>query len=298
VPLRIACSSDRAYAAHSAAMLDSVLARRGDLEVEVHYLHGPRFPSDTRAQLGRMVEAADGSIRFHEIADERVAGLPALEPEGLTVPLWYRVFLPELLPEADRVLYLDADTIAVDSLEPLWETELGDHYLGAVTNVFMREHANRPERLGIEHPYFNNGVMLINLEVWRDEGITGSLVSYARANHERLGWTDQDSMNILLGHRRLALHPRWNVMNSVIEFPWAAEVFGARAVAEARERPGIRHFEGPAENKPWHYLCRRAMRDLYLEHRRRTPWPEVELEGASLRNRARRFARRARGLSA
>jgi lipopolysaccharide biosynthesis glycosyltransferase len=273
--LRVACSSDEAYAPHSAAMLHSVLANRGALDVEAHYLHGPGFPAAARTGIERMVVEGGGSIRFHEIADERVACLPALEQEGLSVPLWYRVFLPELVPDADRVLYLDADTLAVDSLEPLWASELGDHYLAAVTNVFMREHASRPERLGLRHPYFNNGVMLLNLELWRRDGISERLVDYARANQERLGWTDQDSMNILLGHRRLSLHPRWNAMNSILEFPWADEVFGADAVAEARAHPGIRHFEGPGDNKPWHEACARELRELYALHRRGTPWPEV-----------------------
>ena len=66
------------------------------------------------------------------------------------------------------------------------------------------------------------------------------------------------------------------------------------AVREARERPGIRHFEGPTVNKPWHYLCDWAMREVYLRHRRETPWPRVRLEGAGPRNRLRRARQRLR----
>jgi hypothetical protein len=68
-------------------------------------------------------------------------------------------------------------------------------------------------------------------------------------------------------------------MNSLLEFPWSVYVFGLRAVAETRESPAIRHFEGPARNKPWHYLCPTEMRAPYLKHRRQTPWPDVRLEG-------------------
>ena len=68
--------------------------------------------------------------------------------------MWYRIFLPELLPDVDRVLYLDVDTLAVDSLEPLWATDLGDAPGGAVTNVFMqdRDSRPRPEALGLPGP--------------------------------------------------------------------------------------------------------------------------------------------------
>lgn len=296
--LHVSCSSasDGAYAPHSAAMLHSVLANSDGLEVRIHYLHGPGFPVGFRERLQRMVSENGGSISFTSIADERVEGLPTLDFEQVPASLWYRVFLAELLPEVDRVLYLDADTIAVDALAPLWETPLGDNYLGAVTNVFMREHEGRAERLGLDGPraYFNSGVMLLNLDLWRRDRLAEAIGEYARANHHRLGWADQDTMNILLGRRRLALHPRWNLMNSVVEFPWSAEVLGAAEVTEARRNPGIRHFEGPGENKPWHYLCTQEMRDLYFAHRRMTPWPQVELEGTSLANRARRLVRRAR----
>src|SRR5437879_3158835 len=79
---------------------------------------------------------------------------------------WYRIFLPELLPELDRVLYLDADVIVVDSLIPLWNVDLSEDYLAAVTNVFQAAHVHRPVELGLAGPraYFNSGVMVLNLE--------------------------------------------------------------------------------------------------------------------------------------
>ncbi len=133
--------------------------------------------------------------------------------------------------------------------------------------------------------------MLMNLAAWRRDGCTNAIREYARSHADRLGWADQDAMNVLLGHRRVSLHPRWNCMNSVIEFPWAADVFGTRAVEEARRNPAIRHFEGPSINKPWHYLCDRSMRELYTEHRRQTPWPRFRPEGVTPGNVAKRLVR-------
>ena len=172
----------------------------------------------------------------------------------------------------------------------MWATDLGDNYVGAVTNVLMREHAGRPERLGMAGPgsYFNGGVMLLNLDRWRREDFGPKVRDYALAHPDRVGWADQDALNAMVGEERLHLHPRWNVMNSIVEFPWAADVLGAEAVAEARANPAIRHFEGPFQNKPWHFMCDRGMRELYVAHRRHTPWPEVEYDGATLRNRLRR----------
>ena len=101
---------------------------------------------------------------------------------------------------------------------------------------------------------------------------------YARS-HPEVEWPDQDTLNVVLGGRRRALHPRWNCMNSVLTFSSAAKVHGRSRIRQARRRPAIRHFEGPDTNKPWHRDCDAASRELYARHRRGTPWPDFELEG-------------------
>ena len=299
--LHVSCAADARYLRHSAAMLHSVLARSGGEPVHVHYLHGPGLSRHDAALLRQMVEAGGGGISFLEIADERVRGLPALDPatgpvrQRVSATMWYRIFLPELLPDVDRVLYLDVDTIAAAPLGPLWETELGDSYLAAVSNVFQLDHLPRLRELGLDDPrdYFNSGVLLFNLERMRRDGSTEALLRYGLEHRDELWWPDQDALNLVLGARRVALHPRWNCMNGVMEFPWAVYVFGLRALGQARAAPGIRHYEGPARNKPWHYMCPTHERALYLEHRRATPWPEVRLEG---RTPATVVARAARGV--
>jgi lipopolysaccharide biosynthesis glycosyltransferase len=286
--LHLSCAAVGDYVAHSAAMLHSVLAQRGGLRVRVHYLHDPRLPERSAELLAEMVEREGGTISFLRIEDEQVADLPAIEM--FTSAMWFRVFLPELLPDVDRVLYLDADTVAVGSLEPLWETDLTGYLLGAVTNVFEDPSSTRPQALGLagRDVYFNSGVLLLNLAEMRRAGSSAAVLDYVRERGGELLWPDQDALNVVLGSRRLALHPRWNCMNSIVKFRWAADVFGAEAVEEARRRPGIRHFEGPIWNKPWHYLCDFDQRELYAEHRRHTPWPDFRREGVTPGNVLRR----------
>ena len=287
--LQLACAADARYLAHSATTIRSVLASRGRMDVDVHYLHGESFPARGRDALAEMVAAEGGRIDFHAFPASRVAGLP--ESEHVSVAMWYRIFLPELLGDVDRILYLDCDAVAVDSVEELWRTPLDGSHVAAVTNVFMRHESGRAEALGLERPYFNSGVLLFNLAEMRRDGCTEALRERAMALSDPHGYPDQDALNLVLGGRRVALHPRWNCMNSVMEFPWSEEVFGEKAVAEARAEPGIRHFEGPGDNKPWHLLCDRPLREAYFEHRRATPWPRVRPAGVTPGNLLRRARR-------
>src|SRR5262249_15033767 len=74
--LRVGYGSSPEYLPHVAASLHSVLANRGALAVEAHYLHGPALPAADRQSLRAMVEREGATIVLHEIADERIADLP------------------------------------------------------------------------------------------------------------------------------------------------------------------------------------------------------------------------------
>jgi lipopolysaccharide biosynthesis glycosyltransferase len=277
-------------------MIHSVLAQRGALDVHIHLLHGPGFPRRARRRLSGMVEQAGGELKPYEIADEEVAGLPTFTE--ITTTMWYRVSLPSLLPEVERVLYLDGDALAVDSLEALWSTDLEGCLVGAATNIFMQDKRSRsrPAAVGLEGPsaYFNSGVLLMDLDQMRRRGTADEIRRFARSNE--LHYPDQDALNAVMARSRLELHPRWNCMNSTMTFDWADEVVDADALAEARLRPGIRHFEGPGHNKPWHRDCRAPMKELYFEHRAATPWPKVALQPSKRQMRELRRKRRMRQL--
>lgn len=266
--LDVACAVQGAYVPHSAALLHSVL-RPG---VRAHYLHDPGLRAASRRRLERVAARRGGDIRFWEITEESVGDLPV---HGyFTSAMWYRILLPELLGDVDRVLYLDVDTLALDDVAPLWEVDLDGMLVGAVTNVFEtwrgREHT---DRLGLDQAgYFNSGVLLLNLAEMRRSGTTAELRRVASEREEDLLWPDQDTLNLVLGPRRVALHPRWNVMNSVLLFDHAADVLGERETREARSAPAIRHFEGPGVNKPWARGSTVPHREDYRTHRRATPW--------------------------
>ncbi len=293
--IHVACAARIDYVPHSAAMLHSVLAQHAGDVVEVHYLCGGDLTDRDRAKLTELVEGGGGRISFLRVDAIRVEGLRTRS--FLPASHWYRIFLPELLPDLERLIYLDADLIARRPLSELWSTDLDDNHVAAVTNVFQRHEMIRAADLGLPglDAYFNSGVMLMDLERLRQDDLASAVLTYARANHDRLAWPEQDALNVVIGSSRVPLHPRWNCMNSVLNFPWSVDTFGRATVAEAERDPAIRHFEGPGANKPWHYLCDVPMRDLYFEHRRETPWPDVEVEGKTLGNAARLGMRRLAG---
>ena len=91
---------------------------------------------------------------------------------------------------------------------------------------------------------------------------------------ERMIFAEQDVLNALWANSRLALHPRWNCTNQLIESPFSAAVFGEAPKEEAIRNPAIRHFEGGSRPRPWMSGADEQDRALYWSHRNRTPWAD------------------------
>jgi cephalosporin hydroxylase/lipopolysaccharide biosynthesis glycosyltransferase len=261
-------------------MLHSLLEHNQAAGIHIDYLHGDDTSEPGRRALAAMVQQMGAEITFHQVSDSWVEGLPV--HDFTLKATWYRIALDELLPDADRILYLDVDLLVRDSLVPLWNMPLQGNVIAAVTNVPPtpdRWYTERAE-LGGDR-YFNAGVLLVDLAAMRREGIGDYLRKFARENAARLKWRDQDALNEVLHARRLALHPRWNCMNAVMQFTYVGDYFEDHEVQEARARPAIRHFEGPSANKAWHLLGDRDGWRLYEYHRSHTPWPRARREGVT-----------------
>ncbi len=280
--IRIACAADANYLPHVATLLASIGQTHAAGEVGLHFLHLEDMPPASLHQLTRYARGLGIAMQCHCIASQRVAALPAMG--RISRVMWLRLFLPEVLPDADRVLYLDCDTLVCTHLGPLWQLDLKDHGLGAVANVFERGWESHATRQGLARPqdYFNSGVLLMNLRIWREQELSQRLLALSGDPTAGLVWPDQDALNRIFAQRWMPLHPRWNCQNSLFFFPQAADYFSAEELARARREPGILHFEGGMLAKPWHFLCKNPWRKRYLGLRATTPWPLRRREGATL----------------
>jgi len=263
-------------------MLSGLL--RHNTRVTVHFLHGPELGDEALSALAGMVAGLGGDFNPQLVDEDSVRGLPPLN----YISEWYRILLPELLPEVQRVLYLDCDTLVVDGVDSLWELDLRGHYLAAINDVPGPGAEDWVRELGIPAGtrYFNSGVLLMNLETMRADRMTERLAEFGRANAGRLRRSDQDTLNVVLGDRRLPLHPRWNCQNTLFSArPEALKAFSACEIDEATASPAILHFEGPGDCKPWHFLSGHPWTATYREVLAGTPWASTPLWGRTLRNR-------------
>ncbi len=284
----IACAADEAYVPHCAAMLDSVFSVHEKSSIRVHFLHDSSLSDNSLGLLEKFVLASGNFWNAYLVSDEEKAKFPSNRRFGEVA--WYRVLLPDLIKgDSERVLYLDADTLVLRSLKPLWETELHGFPLGAVINpLYPFMDTSFLRTLEVQGgDYFNSGVLLLQLSEWKRLGLSGRLLNQAwvQANQE---WPDQNALNVVFRKRWFRLDAAWNAQNTIFDLPPAKLPLSRPEVERAKKHPAIVHFIGPY--KPWHCRCRHKYRSLYWFHLSHTPWAgRVQMQGVSWRNRILRW---------
>lgn len=285
----IALVTDSAYAPWCSTAIRSIVRDGGDDATTVHVLHDGTLDAADRALL---TDAALGTIevRIHDVGGEATRHLPALGRFGTIV--WLRFLLPTLLPEVDRLLYLDADVLVTSDLSDCFDTPLDDAPIAAVRNVLPAVEWTRVAALGLIDPseYFNSGVLLMNLEQLRREHLLERCADVTAAMGPRIVWPDQDVLNVLFSGRWRALPARTNAQQSFFVWPELAKaVIGDDEWRAAVDDPAIVHFEGPDINKPWNAWSTHPYRDRYREIMAELDSPRAVVEGDGPVSTATRF---------
>ena len=187
--------------------------------------------------------------------DIQATGLPPGQAH-ISSATFIRLLIPDLLPDLDLCLYLDADTLVRGSVkELLHSTVFGGRSTAAVRDSEVPNIGSSPgcqwraEGLDPHADYVNAGVLVMDLERWRDESIGSRALEWIRRNPR--AWGDNDAICATLNGDVALLPRRFNATLHMMR--QTSPVYGyerADDVDGARLNPTIVHFTGAI--KPWH----------------------------------------------
>jgi lipopolysaccharide biosynthesis glycosyltransferase len=127
---------------------------------------------------------------------------------------YFRVYIANMFPEYQKALYLDCDIVLNADISELYNFDLGENYVGAITcetcNSFQVYTDYTQMYLGFEMPwYFNAGILVLNLKKWREIKMEERFFDIlSKVKFEVI--QDQDYLNVLSKGHVLFLPRVWN----------------------------------------------------------------------------------------
>ncbi len=165
---------------------------------------------------------------------------------------YLRLLLPDLLPQEQKILYLDCDLIINKSLAALYDTNISNYkYAGVIDKIGSESSKIEPI---FKQSYVNSGVLLMNLKALREDNSFEKIKVLYERYSSTITWVDQCLINIYAHREILMLDDMYNCQIY-------SGSFDKQRWSEVSQNIFIYHFVGGT--KPWHKRSRKHIADFW-----------------------------------
>ncbi|MEN5058408.1 glycosyltransferase family 8 protein [Sphingobacterium kitahiroshimense] len=189
----------------------------------------------------------------------------AFEIRGITKATYYRLLIPTLIPEYDKIMYHDVDIIFRDDLSGIFfDTVMDDYYVAGVSTPYSDISAYVRAYIGVEiNQYIAGGNLIINSAKMRADKLVDSFKEVARRNWK---YQDMDVINVVCKGHIKYLPPSFCIVGTTSEIlsDHTQKYYSPEDAAYALDY-GIVHYNGA---KPWNTWCYNF--DIWWEYYRRS----------------------------
>ncbi|MEH6305838.1 glycosyltransferase family 8 protein [Olivibacter sp. CPCC 100613] len=221
---------------------------------DIFILHGSDSNFPDSGFLERLHEQYDHFSLTYRNVGNSFSG--AFEIRNITSVTYYRLLIPELIPEYDKVMYHDVDVIFRGDLRKIFEaTELGSDYIaGVITPSYGDvEFTNYLTKLNLNvADYVMAGNMIMNIDLMRKQKATA--VFRKMVGESTYKYQDMDILNIYCKGKIKRLPPAFCGTIEIFEFASNAiqqSLYSAQELHDVLSE-GIIHYNGA---KPWNSWC-------------------------------------------
>lgn len=266
VPIIFACDDN--YIPITTVMLSSLLKNASSkFNYDLLFFHQNVTEFHREEIKALTTEFSNVSIRFIDLSDI-IKKFDLRVKRYYSIEIYFRLFMPYLLTNYDKAIYLDCDLIVLGDISKLFSEDIGTNLVAAVRDIGMILHYYTSgkkyipseyfenELMGITPDnYFNSGVLVFNLKTFQHTYTLEQVFDLIQ--QENWHFPDQDVLNILCANKTFFLPAQWNVVpespgnRTVANIEKDVPNILAKEYIEARKNPLIVHYA--LKEKPWLY---------------------------------------------
>lgn len=285
------CCGDE-YVKYMGVSIYSLYDNNRDIEQLEVYILAYKFSEESVQKLNMIANQYNRTIHYLPM-DDFMSYIPIeISDVGYPPVALGRLLMCHYLPnDVEEILYIDCDTIVNGSLNSILDIKIADSnfLLAAVPELSMP--AGIKARIGHrKHDiYYNAGVQLCNVKLWRKEDLSAIYMNYYADKKGKLLYFDQDIMNACCKGRIKYLSYEYNISGNTPYFPLyyikrlqpAYEVLSPKDHKRIIGSPTIIHYMG--DERPWIKGNYNYYRKNYNKYYTSSPWADEPLiEGKEL----------------
>lgn len=268
----IAMALDDGYTYPTLVAITSMMESKTSNSVYEYYImHPGEFTEDSKLKLQSLANKyKDCRINLIDMGEEYKN---ANDKGHITTPTYYRLSLPKILPDVDKLIWIDGDTITRGDLNEMYNLDMS----GLYCRGFLDSNVGATKSFGVENDHcICAGVMLLNLAELRKDDMFNKFKSFIEENNDKLVQHDQTVINVLCGDKMGILPAKFGVFNT---YETASDISKFQRSLTARNKYSIKELTDAVNNpvilhcvdKPW--KSRDVFRfDWWLKYAKKTDY--------------------------
>lgn len=276
------------YAPFAGVSICSVLENNKDADSIHVYVMSDGISEENKKLLKRQVERYGSSRQIHITECNEIIG--EIKNYGVTdyrgsYAAYLRLAFEKIIsPTVEKLLYLDCDTLVIGSLAEMFELDLGENYMGVVSEA-LADSVKPLIDFGKDETYFNSGVILFNVPVWKREGCTKRLFTMMKDKDiKNPTGSDQDYLNYIARDKKVVMSPRFNLQPVHIAFSirlyrrcYSSDAYyDDQTLQYSINNPVILHTYRFLGMFPWHRNSKHPCAEQFQKYKKLSEWREQE----------------------
>lgn len=287
--INILYQSSAAYAIPAAVSMCSLFHNNQEIEdIKIWFI-----------DVGMTKEDREGLLNLAKRYNREIIFLSGSETDRMLsdagVKLWsgsyatfYKIFTCCQLEDIDRILYIDADTLILDSIAQLCEYDM-EGYACAMAGSGMT--GTIKDYMGLKD-YYNAGIIYFNLKYWREHNMEKEFIDVIKGD-DCFKYTvvgDETLNNYVMRGKIKKLPLRYNFESSWWLWGWNQRLYSKlgwehaedcyysqEEIKHARKNPCVAHYVDLTTGRPWDYLNDNPFRKEFEEYSELLkPWKNID----------------------
>lgn len=248
-------------------LMTSIIENNKNENIEFHII-SKYISKENRRIIKQFAIENDININIYIIDETIFNDLPTTS--YITKAMYNRFLIPLILKDVtDRVLYLDADIVCLNSIENLKKINIDNKIIAVIEESNDYVVKKRVKDLGLtSKKYFNSGVLYININNWINRDINNKLINYAKSVKDLI-FPDQDILNVILEKDCLYIDQKYN-------YTFDVRYKSNRYIYNLPQNIVFLHYVG--KFKPWQKWCMHPAKNFFEKYANISLWKNVPLD--------------------